>query len=253
MRRHTASSNVHTLHTDFYIPQLKRHRTIYLYLPPDYYTSHKHYPVIYAQDGQNLFNEATAFHREWKIDKTLNQLHKKKDHGAIVVGIANGGGHRIHEYSAWHRPRLGGGEADRYVDFLADTLKPYIDTHFRTIASPDATALLGSSMGGLFALYGVLQRSDAFRRAGCLSPSLWFSHHIYEFAEKRVTPQHRLYLAGSQTESSFMRQALQNMYFALNRGGLHDAHLRVVLRDKGRHNEVFWRNEFKKTYQWLYN
>jgi predicted alpha/beta superfamily hydrolase len=253
MRTHTASHNVHTLHTDFYIPQLNRHRTIYIYLPPDYYTSHKHYPVIYAQDGQNLFNEATAFHREWKIDKTLNQLHKKKDHGAIVVGINNGGGHRVHEYSPWSRPRIGGGEADRYVDFLADTLKPYIDTHFRTISSPDTTALLGSSMGGLFALYGALKRGDAFKRVGSLSPSFWFSSHIYEFAERHVTPSHKLYIAGSEKESQYMRPALQGMYWSLHKGGLPDANMHIVLRDKGKHNEVFWRTEFKKMYTWLYN
>jgi predicted alpha/beta superfamily hydrolase len=252
MKSYTASPNVHTLHTDFYIPQLHRHRTIYIYLPPDYSYSQKHYPVIYAQDGQNLFNEATAYHREWKIDKTLNQLQAKKDYGAIVVGIANGGSHRVHEYSAWHRPRMGGGEAEKYVDFLADTLKPYIDTHFRTLPQPEANILLGSSMGGLFALYGTLQRPDAFKKAGSLSPSFWFASQIYEFAEQRITPSHKIYIAGSQTESPYMHNILQSMYWSLHRGGLPNHNLQVVLRDKGKHNEIFWRREFKKMYELKY-
>jgi predicted alpha/beta superfamily hydrolase len=252
MKTHTASQNVYTLDTHFFMPQLNRHRTIYIYLPPDYHTSNKKYPVLYVQDGQNLFNEATAFAKEWKIDKTLNQLHKRKDYGAIVVGIANGGHDRNNEYAAWHRNRLGGGEADNYLKFIAESLKPHIDTHFRTLPQAHNTALVGSSMGGLFALYGVLKRSDIFGKAGVLSPSLWFNSQIYEFAQHHIQPQNKVYIVGSKTESRFMHDSLQGMYWSLRNGGLPDNHLHVVLKDRGRHNERFWGTEFKKMYLWLF-
>ncbi len=234
---------MHILHTDFYMPQFDRHRTIYLYLPPDYDNSNKRYPVIYAQDGQNLFNEATAFQREWKIDKTLNNLHKKKDYGAIVVGIANGGGHRIREY---------GHDAHKYVDFIADTLKPFIDTHFKTLPTPAHTALLGSSLGGLLALQGIVQRGDVFGKAGALSPSLWFNRGIYDFVQHHINPHHKVYVSGSKTENRYMGSSLQGMYWALHHAGMADTNMRVALRDKGRHNEVFWCTEFKKMYTWLF-
>jgi len=253
MKKNTASDNVHTLHTDFYMPQLNRHRTIYVYLPPDYHHTHKRYPVIYAQDGQNLFNEATAFHREWKIDKTLNQLQKKKAHGAIVVGITNGGHHRIDEYAAWKRGRMGGGEATNYVNFLADTLKPHIDHHFRTLPDAQNNTLLGSSMGGLFALYGAVQRQDVFGKAAAFSPSFWFSPQIYDFVQKHVSVHQKIYIAGSKMESQFMHQSLQGMYWALHNGGVPNENLHIALRDKGKHNEVFWREDFKKMYKWLFN
>ena len=252
MKRNTASPNVHTLHTHFFIPQLNRYRAIYIYLPPDYYKTTKKYPVLYLQDGQNLFNEATAFGKEWKVDKTLNQLHKRKDYGAIVIGIANGGTHRINEYAAWHNNRLGGGEAEQYLQFIVETLKPYVDAHFRTLPQPAYTALVGSSMGGLFALYGVLKRGDIFGKVGALSPSLWFNSQIYDFAKTAIQPHTNVYIVGSKTESRFMHANLQGMYWSLRNGGLPDQQLHIAVRNRGRHNERFWGAEFKKMYTWLF-
>jgi predicted alpha/beta superfamily hydrolase len=252
MIRSTASANVYVLNQHFHIPQLNRYRRICIYLPPDYHHTHKYYPVLYMQDGQNLFDASTAFAGEWKIDKTLNLLHtKKKDYGTIVVGIDNGGVHRANEYSAWARPRLGGGEADLFAKFLVHNLKPYIDTHFRTMQNAENTAISGSSMGGLFALYAALRYSTVFGKAGVLSPSLWFAPQIYDFAEKNMNPNSRIYVAGSRTESRFMQQNLQDLYWAFHRGGLSDYHFNIVLRDRGKHNERFWGLEFKKMYSFL--
>jgi len=252
MKRSTASPNVHTLHPNFYVPQLDRHRAIYVYLPPDYAQSNKRYPVLYMQDGQNLFDQSLAFSREWKVDKTLNQLHKRKNYGAIVIGIANGGVHRSNEYAAWHRNRMGGGEGEKYLQFIVQTLKPFVDSNFRTLADVANTALVGSSMGGLFALYGILQRGDIFGKAGVLSPSFWFNPQIYAFAKQNIRPQSKIYISGSKTESRYMHQNLQDIYWSLHHGGLSDTNLRVVLQERGRHNEVFWASEFKKMYSWLF-
>src|SRR5688572_22896510 len=111
----TASPNVSILHPAFPIPQLDRTRRIWIYLPPDYATSTKTYPVIYMHDGQNVFDAVTSFSGEWGVDETLDQLHTQGDHGAIVVAIDNGGAHRLGEYSPWRssaNPRYGGGDGD---------------------------------------------------------------------------------------------------------------------------------------------
>jgi predicted alpha/beta superfamily hydrolase len=249
----TASAHVHTLAEHFYIPQLHRYRKINIYLPPDYQQSTNHYPVIYMQDGQNLFDAATSFAGEWKVDKTLNALHKKaKKYAAIVVGVHNGGVHRANEYAAWARPRLGGGEGELYAQFFAYTLKPYIDKHFRTLPQAEHNWIVGSSMGGLFALYAALQYGHIFGKMGALSPSLWFSPQIYDLAAQNTNSNSKLYVAGSRTESQYMHQNLQGLYWALKRKGLADDNIRIVLRDRGKHNERFWAAEFKKMYLWLY-
>lgn len=149
IKKNTASENVKILSENFRIPQLKTTRKIWIYLPPDYSTSNKNYPVIYMQDAQNLFNHATSFSGEWKVDETLNQLFAEGQPDAIVVGIENGGTERLNEYSPWKNAKYGGGKGDAYTEFLAKTLKPYIDKSFRTLPQAKNTALIGSSMGGL--------------------------------------------------------------------------------------------------------
>src|SRR5205085_11725242 len=109
----TAAANVQVLNTSFFMPQLNRSRKIWLYLPPDYYTTSKTYPVLYMEDGQNLFDNATSFSGEWQIDETLNTLHSQGNYGAIVVGIDNGGGERLNEYSPWVNATYGGGQGDQ--------------------------------------------------------------------------------------------------------------------------------------------
>ncbi|MEO6039149.1 MAG: alpha/beta hydrolase-fold protein, partial [Saprospiraceae bacterium] len=129
----TAAPNVQIMDTDFYIPQLNRSRRIWLYLPPDYASTTKKYPVLYMQDAQNLFDASTSFSGEWEVDESLNDLHAQGDYGCIVVGIDNGGSHRLDEYSPWVNPDYGGGEGDEYLEFMVNTLKPYIDANYRTL------------------------------------------------------------------------------------------------------------------------
>lgn len=106
----------------FYMPQLERFRKIWVYLPADYNETTKRYPVLYLQDGQNLFEDSTSFVGEWHVDETLDSLQKnQKDYGCIVIGIENAGEKRTDEYTPHKHPKYGGGEGDLYVDFLYHT------------------------------------------------------------------------------------------------------------------------------------
>ncbi|QKG52013.1 alpha/beta hydrolase [Hymenobacter sp. BRD67] len=150
---HTAAANVRILADSFRLPQLNgRGRRVWLYLPPGYAGSRQQrYPVLYLQDGQNVFDDATSFSGEWGVDETLNQLATQDRHaaGCIVVAVDNGGARRLDEYSPWANAEYKkGGEGDQYTNFLALTLKPYIDAHYRTLPDAAHTAIAGSSMGG---------------------------------------------------------------------------------------------------------
>ncbi|HRO72156.1 MAG TPA: alpha/beta hydrolase-fold protein, partial [Saprospiraceae bacterium] len=143
----TASDQVSILTDSFYIPQLNRYRRIWLYLAKNYTTSTLSFPVLYMHDGQNLFDKKTSFAGEWQVDEALDSLDKSGYNVAIVVGIDNDGGKRLDEYSPWLNSKYGGGEGDKYIDFIAQTLKPYIDRNYRTIPDADHTGIMGSSMG----------------------------------------------------------------------------------------------------------
>ena len=135
-RKSTANKNVRIIDTAFFIPQLKRTRRVWVYVPPTYNTSDKKYPVLYMHDGQNVFDDATSFSGEWGVDEAIDTLGLKYKE-CIVVGIDNGADKRLNEYCPYDfnltaNKLSGKGEGNLYVDFLVKTLKPFIDKKYRT-------------------------------------------------------------------------------------------------------------------------
>jgi predicted alpha/beta superfamily hydrolase len=170
-RQHTVSGTV-KVSPQLWSPQLHNRRDILVYLPPAYHQAQRRFPVLYMHDGQNLFDQATSYAGEWRADETLEALDKEGI-AAIVVGVPNAGERRMFEYGPFHHNEQAG-DADAYLAFLADTLKPIIDRDFRTLPQREHTGLLGSSMGGLVSLYGFFHRPETFGLVGAMSPSLWF-------------------------------------------------------------------------------
>ena len=256
----TASRSVSILSDSFAKPQLGRTRRVWLYLPPGYATSTRRYPVLYMHDGQNVFNAATSFSEEWGVDETLDALASHGDSGVIVVAVDNGGIHRLDEYNPWRaaNPRYGGGEGDAYVDFLANTLKPYIDQHYRTRSDPASTGIMGSSMGGLISLYAALKRPDVFGRAGVFSCACWISRgKVLEFARamRPSAPLPRIYFVAGGMETNDGEQARDQraVIDSLAAAGfpVHTATRSFAPAD-GRHSEWFWRRAFPAAYQWMF-
>lgn len=256
----TAAPNVQILDNDFFLPQLNRHRRIWLYLPPDYPTSSKKYPVLYMHDGQNLFDQSGSFSGEWKVDESLNQLHAQGNWGCIVVGIDNGGQYRLDEYSPWTNPQYGGGQGDEYLDFLVNTLKPYIDANFRTLPGRATTGIAGSSMGGLISMYALAERQDVFSKAAIFSPAFWFAdsepaNHVAAHAKQGTA---RVYfLAGADEEndgnqSNYVVEDMQEVANAMMSAGFGPSEKSFNVKSDGKHSEWFWAREFPYAYEWLF-
>lgn len=262
-RASTARATVTILDTAFAIPQLGRTRRVWLYLPPDYATSGKWYPVLYMQDGQNLFDAATSFAGEWGIDESLDSLHALGDPGIIVVGIDNGGTHRSNEYHPWPSAtgRFGGGEGTRYAEFLAETLKPYIDARYRTKPGRLDTGVGGSSSGGVIAMYAGLRYPDVFGRVLSFSPAFFVNPQLFALARATLprTPPSRFFLDAGLNETvpalaagEFARTQ-REMVDTLAAAGVDVARdVRSLLPADGVHAEWFWRREFPAAYRWLF-
>lgn len=246
---HRRSSSVIIMDSAFAMPQLARRRRIWLYLPPDYATSKKRYPVLYLHDGQNVFDAATSFAGEWGVDEALDTLPER----AIVVAIDNGGAERMNEYSPWTNPRYGGGRGEAYVRFIAKTLKPYIDSHYRTLTAARHTVIGGSSMGGLISLYAALKYPKTFGAALVFSPAFWFAPELFEFARMAKPHGQRFYFvvgAREGTEPERYAGDQQKMIETLRRGGFKD--IDAIVRADGMHAEWFWRREFPAAYERLF-
>jgi predicted alpha/beta superfamily hydrolase len=231
---------------NFYIPQLDRHRNINVLLPKGYEQGNQRYPVIYMQDGQNLSDAASSFAGTWNICRTLEKLPKKKQ--VIIVGIDHGGEHRINEYAPYRRGSKGG-EGDAYIRFIIETLKPFIDAHYRSLTDKRNTSIVGSSMGGLIAFYAILKYPQVFGNAGIFSPALWFNPKVLDLVANADLSS-EIYMAGSKTESKGMEPILQKIYWLLRNTGFSDSNIRIVVRDRGKHNEVLWGREFAKFLEW---
>ncbi|MEO5675486.1 MAG: alpha/beta hydrolase-fold protein [Chitinophagales bacterium] len=251
----TALSNVVLMDDSFYMPQLNRYRKIWTYLPDDYDTAiNKFYPVMYMQDGQNLFDDSTSFAGEWEVDEALHSLQMDGNYGCIVIGIENGGSNRLNEYSPYYNPSYGGGEGDEYCDFMVTTLKPYIDSHFRTLSSREFTAVAGSSMGGLISFYAAMNYQDVFSKAGVFSPSFWFDDSIYIHVSTQGAQQDmRFYFVAGRYESSDMVPDIQSMYATMSSAGFTPDEMDTVIMTDGQHAEWFWAREFPDCYKWLFS
>lgn len=250
----TAAWNVSILDPAFFMPQLNKNRRIWLYLPPDYATTTKNYPVLYMHDGQNLFDDATSFSGEWGIDESLNTLHAAGDWGCIVVGIDNGGADRIDEYSPWKNAQYGGGKGEKYADFIVQTLKPYIDSHYRTASDPAHTGTAGSSLGALIANYIGIEHQDVFGKIGNLSPAFWFSDSCFTHVSTTgKTGDIRAYFVAGTNESTTMVPKMTQMRDLFKTIGVPNSELKLKTDNDGAHSEWYWKREFPACYQFLFN
>ena len=162
------------------IPELSGNmeRLVYLYLPEGWKDSGKRYPVLYMFDGHNIFFDSHAtYGKSWGMQEYMDKT--KKQLIIVAVECNHEGNKRLEEYAPMDIsfPDVGvvEGHGKQYMDWMVNTLKPYIDQNYPTLTDRDNTSLAGSSMGGLMALYGVCDYNGVFRKAACISPSFWVS------------------------------------------------------------------------------
>ncbi len=253
IRPPSAQDNVFVLSQSFEMPGLDRTRKIRVYLPPGYDNESSRYPVMYMHDAQNLFDDATSYAGEWKVDETLNKLAKTHGLKLIVVGIDNGQDKRLTELSAWDHPEYGNAEGKQYLAFITEVIKPFIDAEYRTKPDATNTAIMGSSMGGLMSFYAIYSHPEIFTKAGIFSPSFWYSPDVFEFAQSSQLPNSaRLdFLVGTEEGGEIVKDMRKMVSITKNAGHpIRNIKSRVV--DGAGHNEAFWASEFADSVLWLF-
>jgi predicted alpha/beta superfamily hydrolase len=254
---HSASSNVRVLDSAFKMPQLNRQRRIGLYLPPGYKKSKKRYPVIYMQDGQNLFDEYTAAFGEWGVDESLDSLIAHGKPPCIIVAIDNGGEWRMNEYNPFEftlkdslKSKTFPPEGDEYLEFIAKTLKPFIDKHYRTKPSRENTIIAGSSMGGLISYYALLKYPKIFGKAGVFSPSFWTAEgidHLTDSLSGALNAKIFFYMGEAEGADDVARMN----HISETIGQKSFSMVCSVIDPDGQHNEQAWRKWFAEFYKWI--
>lgn len=244
---------IEVLNESFEIPELIRTRRVAALLPHDYYETDKRYPVLYLQDGQNLYDDYAPY-GSWGVDKQLASMAARGKGDLIVVAIDHADAQRISEFTPNFKNKLGRGEGREYSKFLAKTLKPYIDSRFRTRPEAEHTGIGGSSLGGLISIYAGLIYPDVYDRLMIFSPSLWVTPRI-PFRIMKLTHNFkgRIYLYGGEAESETMVPNMQRFRQELEQQTPdQQVEFRVEVDPHGQHNEARWGQEFPKAVEWLF-
>jgi predicted alpha/beta superfamily hydrolase len=241
-------------------------RFIRVWLPAGYDEASnqgRRYPVLYLNDGQNLFEPATSFTGvEWQVDETADRLIRK---GAIapmiIAGIDNSAKDRFREYMP-HRslqPMMLRVQGRRYPDFLIKEVMPFVARSYRVATGPDNTGLGGSSLGALIALYTALAWPGVIGRLLLESPSLWASNRqlIREVRARKDWPD-RIFLAtgteeaGRADRNQSVVDDVRELAGILGRAGLNEKRLRVVIEDGATHHESAWARRFPEALAFLF-
>jgi predicted alpha/beta superfamily hydrolase len=237
---------------EFEIPQLNKTRKIWALLPHDYDTSEERYPVLYLQDAQNLFNE-NAEYGNWEIDKKLAVMSEYKIGKIIIIAIEHAEEDRIKEYNVG-KTILGKGQGKKYIRFVTKTLKPFVDTNFRTKTDRLNTGIGGSSMGALISIFSGLRYPEVFGKLMIFSPSLWVKPDVKIKVDEESTEDTKIYLYAGGDESETMIEHVKNFKerAIANEFVKDKMKINLSINTEGKHNESYWSDEFPKAIEWLF-
>jgi predicted alpha/beta superfamily hydrolase len=241
---------------DFESKILTNKRTIRVYLPENYFNSSEYYPVIYAQDGQNLFFDPNN-KMKWDLDKNIEKLTKEdKIKDVIVVGIDHMGVQRITEYTPFPFSSYGGGKGKLYGEFLVKEVKPFIEANFRVKTNREDVAVMGSSLGGLISLYIGMWYPEQFGIIGSVSPSYWWGldKNLAEASNNiKSLKTQKIYIdMGYREQSTMFKEkngrgvsnviyTTKEMFLLLQKNGMNYPNLLYIEDLAGEHNELIWK------------
>jgi predicted alpha/beta superfamily hydrolase len=259
--RHARDEGRLRLHPRFPTSYLSTPRDIIVYLPPGYDVAVDRYPVFYLQDGQNLFDPATAFGgQDWRADATADELILN---GAIppmlLVGVYNTGVRRISEYTPTRDAQnRKGGKGDRYAQMLARELKPFIDAEYRTRRGALDTGVGGSSLGGLAAVEAGLLYPRVFGKVAVMSPSVWWDQRSILGMVRRFSggAHPRIWLDTGTEEGDNRQQVVEDARLLrdvlVERGWREEADLIYREFVGAGHNEAAWASRFGEVLRCLW-
>ena len=237
---------------------LPAERDVIVYVPGVYdWNPQRRFPVLYLQDGQNLFDPGTSFAGvAWRVGETADRLIAEgKIQPLVIVGIYNTGKQRIREYTPSRAKKLGGGGANRYGKMLIQEIMPFIESKYRTLAGSVRTGVGGSSLGGLLAIYLGLRYPEVFGRVAALSPSVWWNQRwILNFAaRRRLKSRPRIWLDTGTQEGMHTTADARKMRDVLRQRGWQegrDLHYEEIRG--GQHNEAAWAQRVGPFLQFLF-
>jgi predicted alpha/beta superfamily hydrolase len=242
----------------------ENNRLLRVWLPPDYDGwGATRYPVLYLNDGQNLFDPATAFAGvHWQVGETATRLiAEQKIRPLIIVGIDNTK-NRAREYIPYRSqdPRVFFAKGKYYPDFLRYEVMPLIEDRYSVLKGPENTGLGGSSLGGLITLYTQLAAPGVFGRLLIESPSLFVANRKVLDESRRVRSwAERIYLGtgtrevGDPEKDARIVADVRDLEAILRDAGMNQEQLKVRVAEGASHTEGAWAARFPEALEFLFS
>jgi len=241
-------------------------RQLRVWLPPGYSAPEnqgRHYPVFYLNDGQNLFDPATAYIGvDWQADEAADRLIREgRIPPLIIVGIDNAQKDRPREYLPYRsfHPPIMRPQGKRYPDFLLNEVMPLVYQRYRIARGPENTGLGGSSLGAIISHSTVLDRPGVFGRLLLESPSLFISNRQLLKSSRafRQWPA-RIFMAmgtrevGTEERDREAVESVRELEHVMRRAGLREDRLLVRIDEGATHNEKEWAKRFPEALTFLF-
>ncbi|NND50804.1 MAG: alpha/beta hydrolase [Flavobacteriaceae bacterium] len=251
---------------------------------PDGYTETKKYAVLYMHDGQMLFDSTTTWNKqEWMVDEWASKLMKEgKTKDFIVVAVHNISEIRWNDYfpqkafdylteedkksifdDAMNNDQNANLNADNYLKFLTQELKPFIDSTYSVLPELENTFVSGSSMGGLISMYAIFEYPDVYGGAACISthwpgasprennpiPEAFFK---YMRAHLPSASNHKLYFDfGTETLDQFYPQYEDEVNEIFLEKGYDEINFKNLKFEGMDHSENSWNQRLDKPFTFL--
>jgi predicted alpha/beta superfamily hydrolase len=228
-------------HSKVYSRHLDKKLDFFIWLPPGYeINSSKRFPVLYMQDGQNLIDPKISYAgNDWQVDETVTRLIKEyKIKEIVVVGIYNTSD-RLEEYSDSEK-------GEKYLKFIVEELKPFVDTKYRTLPDNRNTAIMGSSMGGLISFIAAWKHPEVFSMAGCMSSSFYYNDEkVFKMIDEYEGPKKQIKFYIDHGEDGLLRG--QKMFCKLTQlGYVIGTDLDYFYARGAEHNEKEWAKRLER-------
>ncbi len=244
----------------------KRH--VRVWLPGSYdFADDKRYPVIYFSDGQNLVDRHLSAYGDWHLDRVIRDLKEEGYEEPILVGIdcpvnpKERGNELNPPYKVRYlraRKEVSNPYGDKYVNYIADELKPLIDSLFKTLPDKEHTAIGGSSMGGIMAFWGFLSRPELFGFSLSFSPPFFFysKKDLKRIcAENNLNPERNgkifLYVGGKDFEKVFTKKVMWMHDYICSHGFDHKQVGFTVDLEEIHHEEAWYKYSYNAFRFWL--
>lgn len=234
----------------FDLPNGLARRWVRVFLPP---RRGEATPALYMFDGQNVFHDEPAYAGGWHLHRAIERISKRTKRAPAIVGVDHGGVDRIHELAPFASDRARG-QLDSLLDWMTSFLLGRVADEFGLARGPEHTAIGGSSMGGLAAVYAHFKRPEAFGGVLSMSPSLWFGgRRFFDFVASCSRPwTSRIYIDAGAKEGRAVEHA-RRLAEHLQRDKHYDKNALRFLSDKrGTHSEASWRRRAPVALRFLF-